>query len=89
MLFKGLHRVLVERGEEDDIGAMLGIEHADHLQAADARHLDIQKQHVRAQLVHRANRFDGIPAFADDLNIRLGLQQNTQVFTRQRLVVDN
>lgn len=68
---------------------MLRIEHADHLQTADARHLDIQKQHVRAQLMYRANRLDGIPAFANDLNIRLGLQQNTQVFTRQRLVVDN
>ena len=89
MLFKGLHRVLVKRGKEDNIGPMLRIEHADHLQTADARHLDIQKQHVRAQLMYRANRLDGIPAFANDLNIRLGLQQNTQVFTRQRLVVDN
>lgn len=62
---------------------MLGVEHPDHLQAADARHLDVE-QHVRTQAVGGADGLGGIVALADDLDILMGFEQNAQVFTRQR-----
>ena len=74
MLFEGLHRILVKSGQKHDVRPVFRIEHPDHFQAADARHLNIEKQHVRAQLVHRANRFHRVAALPDYLNVAGGLQ---------------
>ena len=80
VLFKRLYRVLIKGRQKDDIGTVLRVEHADHLQPADARHLNIEEQHVRAQFMHRTDAFNGIGTFPHNLDITLLLQQDTQVF---------
>ncbi|VGP55927.1 hypothetical protein SB00610_02670 [Klebsiella quasipneumoniae subsp. similipneumoniae] len=89
MLLKGFDRVFIKGGEKHNIGAVLRVEHPSHLQTADARHLDVEKQHVGTQLMYRANRLHRVAALADDLDIALCLQQYTQVFPRQRLIIDD
>ena len=89
MLLKGLNGIFVERRQKHDVGTMVRVKHADHLQPADAGHLNIKEQHVRAQLVHRADSLNGVGALPHNLNIRLLLQQNAQVFPCQRLVIHN
>lgn len=66
MLLKGLNRVFVKSGQKNNIRTMLRVKHTDHFQPADTRHLNIQKQHVRMQSMHRANRFNGVGALAYD-----------------------
>ncbi len=68
---------------------MLRIEHPHHLQPANARHLDIQKKHVRAQRVYGADGFDGVGALAHHLDIALLLQQHAQVLPGQRFIINN
>ena len=39
--------------------------------------------------MHRANGLHRVAALADNLDIALCLQQNAQVFPRQRLIIDD
>lgn len=89
MLLERLHRVFVVGGQKHDVRHAVGIQHADHFQPADARHLDIEKHHVRLQSVDLADGFDGVGAFADNRDLRLGLQQMAQVVARGRFIVNN
>ncbi|MNR31141.1 hypothetical protein D3C85_1486340 [compost metagenome] len=73
MFFKSFDRILIKCGQKNDVRTMLWIEHSDHFQAADARHLDIEKQHVGAQFMHRANGFDGVGTLTRDFNVALFL----------------
>ncbi|MNC40550.1 hypothetical protein D3C75_892670 [compost metagenome] len=89
MFFKGLHRVFVIGGQKDDVRHTIGIEHAYHLQPGDARHLDIQKHHVRLQAMDPANGLYRIGAFADNRDAIFRLQQMPQVIARGGFVIDN
>ncbi|SYS11557.1 Uncharacterised protein [Klebsiella pneumoniae] len=60
MFFKGFNGVFVKRGEKNNIRAMFRVKHPHHFQTTDARHLDIEKQHIRAQFMHRADPFYGV-----------------------------
>ena len=74
MFFKCLHGIFIKRCQKDDIGAVLRIKHPDHLQPADARHLNVEEQHVRTQFVHRTDGLNGVCALTHHLDITLLLQ---------------
>ncbi|MNN83689.1 hypothetical protein D3C81_2007660 [compost metagenome] len=82
MLFKGFHRILIKCGEKNNIRTVFRIEHAHHFQTANTWHLDIEKQHIRAQFMHRADGLNGIRTFPHNLNVALLLQQDPQIFPR-------
>jgi hypothetical protein len=88
MLFESLQGMRFESGDENDLRQRRSLDHADHLQAADARHLDIQEHHVRTQTMDGGKAFDGIGAFPDDLDVAGSGQQGFQFLARGRLVVD-
>src|SRR6516225_1605421 len=84
---EGLDRVLVVGGGEDYARAAAG--QLQHLQAGQARHLDVHEHEVGVQ---RADLLDGIEAvlaFADDLDVRMPPQVFADQVARQVLVVDD
>ncbi|MNS57398.1 hypothetical protein D3C72_902830 [compost metagenome] len=89
MLFKGLHRVFVIGGQEHDMRHAIRVEHAYHLQPGNARHLNIQKHHVRLQAMDPADGFYRIGAFADNADALFRFQQMSQVIARRRFIIDN
>ncbi len=89
MLLEGAQRVLIERGDKYDMGQRLRIQHAHQLQTADARHLDIQKQHIGFQPMDGGQRLQGMGALAQHLDATGGLQQQTQLLAGQGFIIDD
>lgn len=89
VLLECLHRVFVVGSQKHDVRHAVGIQHADHFQPADARHLDIEKHHVRLQPVDLADGFNGVGALADNRDPRFSFQQVAQVVARGRFIVNN
>ena len=89
VLFERLQGMLFMGGHKDNMGHSFLGQHAQQLQAADPRHLDIEEDHIRLQPVDRGDGFDGIGAFAQHIDIRRLLQQAPQFLAGQRFVIDN
>ena len=86
-----LDRVLVEGGGEDhvrnfDLGFLVD-QAPHHFQAILAGHGHIQKHEVRLVLLNQMQRLDAIARLGYHMNLGVGLQQESQLRPRQRLVI--
>ena len=83
-----LDRVLIERGDEDDVRRRALVEHPPrHLEAGQPRHLHVEKHHVGLQPVDRRQRLDAVASLSDDLDAADLSEQVAQLVARQLLVV--
>src|SRR5579872_1865318 len=78
--------MLVESGTEDDLRARLR-QTICYLQAAGARHLDIEQNQVWPQVRCLLHCFFAISCLTDDLNIRNCREQLPQPFPRKFLII--
>src|ERR1041384_744771 len=89
MNVKRLERVLIKRRHKDDRLNMLRTNMLEHVEAIHLRHLDVEKDEIRRQRVDGFHCLATIPALVQDLDLRIFLEQHTEIAPRQRLVVDN
>ena len=61
----------------------------DHAEAAEARHLNIEKYEVRRMFADQGERLDAVFPLAHKMNLGKTLQQVGQFIARRFLVVDN
>ena len=86
-----LERVLVEGGDEHDhrrIGIALE-QAAGDLEAAQARHLDVEEDEVRLVRLDRADRLATVGGGGDDLHVLMRLEAQAKPLGSQRLVVND
>src|SRR5262245_60459112 len=89
MNVESFQRILIERGHEDNRLNVLGTNALEHIKTVELRHLDVEKDQIRR---HRVDRFDcltTITTFVENLNLRILLEEQTNVATREWFVVDN
>ena len=60
-----------------------------YLEAGEARHLDVKKQHVGRKPFDDADRFKTIAGLADHLDIVDFFEHVAQLFARELLIVDD
>ena len=60
-----------------------------HAKAVQPRHLHIEEDKLRIVLANKVNRLDAVAALSHHFYIADALQQVTQLFARELLVVDN
>ena len=83
------------RGERVECGHKYDRRHvrrpdlAHHVEARHPRHLDVEKDKRRLQRPHRAHGILPVAALADDLELRVRIEQLADPPPRQRLVVDD
>ena len=78
VLLESLQGVLVVGGNKDDLRQRCGVDHAHHFETAEARHLDVEENHVGAQAVDAARPFAGIGAFTPKLDVSGSSQQRLE-----------
>ena len=87
------HRILVERGGEDDLGHAVGIDSLqqllEHGEAVQARHLHIQKHYIRMVRMNQMDRLDAILALGDDLDSSRRVEKVFELFAREPFIVDD
>ena len=86
---KGLYRILVESGSEDDV-RQVDIhlaELAHYSQTVQPRHLNVHEHQVRLQLLNQLDRLQTMPRRSQYLNIGKVLEQVHKLVLRQLLVV--
>ena len=77
-------RVLVIGGDEHDHWQRLLRQVRQHLEARHARHLDVEEHQIRRRVLDGRHRVGPRLAFADDLDVRLVLQQRQHARARHR-----
>jgi hypothetical protein len=60
---------------------------ARHFQAIEARHHQIDDEHVRLVLLDKSNRFEPITGFGHDLEVRLRLEKRAKAFADDAVIV--
>jgi hypothetical protein len=88
-LVKRLQGVFVEGSQKDHAGHVLRIQHAQHFQATDARHLNVEKNDFGIEPVNGRYPLNRIGALPEDLNITLLAQQPRNFFASGQLVVND
>ena len=86
---EGADRVLVVGGDEHDHRQALGGERLDHAEAVQQRHLHVEEYQVRPLLSDRVDRLAPVAAFADDLDVLLSAQGESDAAAGDRLVVND
>jgi hypothetical protein len=89
VLLESLQGVFVVGGDKDDLRQRRGVDHADHFETAEARHLDVEENHVGAEAMDRRQPLDGVGAFAQDLDVGGSSQQRLEFLARGRFVIDD
>ena len=88
-----VHGVAVVRGDEDDARRLLQAgEMARHLEAAHARHLDVEQEHLRAARRQQLDRLHAVARLAHHLRRQLRsdvFEQGLQALARRLLVVSD
>ena len=85
---EGLDCMLIERGDEDDVGTRSAVQHAPrHLEAGQTRHLDVQQHEVGLQAGNHIERFGTVTRLADDVDAPDLAEQIAELVARQLLVV--
>src|SRR5215213_8990965 len=87
MNVEGFESILIERGHEDDRLNVLRSNAGQHVEAVHLRHLDVEKDQIGRERVDGLDRLTAIPALLENLDVRLSVEQHTQVAPRQRLVI--
>ena len=86
---KGVDRVAVE-GRHEHHHRHAGLrDAAQHLEAVDARHLDVEEHEVRRVGGDRFDRLAAIRALRDDLEVVESAQAQLEPAPRERLVIDD
>jgi hypothetical protein len=81
--------VLVVGGDEDNLGrAARADQPARHFETGEARHLDIEKDHIRLQPLDRGQRLDAVARLSNHFNTADLVEQVAHLVPRQLLVVD-
>jgi hypothetical protein len=84
---EGIHRILIERGAEDDRGSRPA-ERRGHFETAAAGHLNVQQHQIGHELGDSFDRLHTIFGFANDLDIVDAGQQLAEPIARRLLVVN-
>jgi hypothetical protein len=84
---EGLDRVAGVSGHEHDEGLRRHMEPLRQLEAAEARHLDIEECHVRLHGADGAQRGLRVLLFGHDLHVGVVGKQRPQATSRQRLII--
>lgn len=80
-------RVAVERGHEDHERHAIGSDRVDHVEPRAARHLHVEEDQARAELLDRGDRGAAVGALLDDGDPGLIGEQHAQPLTSKRFVV--
>src|SRR4026209_354776 len=83
------HGILVVRSYEDDVGRRLRIERFEHLETAQLRHLNVQKDEVRPERLDRINSFTTIRTLRNYLDVRILSQHFANHLASARFIVDD
>jgi hypothetical protein len=86
---KGLERVLIVGGDEDDGGRAFGGEAGDDLEAVLLGHADVEEEEVRVLRVRGEDRGLAVAIFADDLDVFVRAQEADESAAGERFVIDN
>src|SRR6185437_6087082 len=82
--------VKVERGQDEDPGAgQFGGDLAGRGDPVGAWHADVHEDNLRAQGPRHGDGGGTVARFADDLDVRLGVEDHLEPGTDQRLVIDD
>ena len=86
-----LHGILVKRSGKNEEGqrGFLFEQFLDDSESVETRHLDIEKDQARAQLLHHADGFDAVAALSDDFDLGEALQQESQLIAGRLFVIHN
>src|SRR5207248_1468785 len=80
--------VVVVRGDEDDrAGRRRGP--LEYLEAVEVRHLDVEKHQIRPELRDRRDGGGSIGGLAEDLDVFLGFEQESNSLPHERRIVDD
>src|SRR5262249_36595224 len=86
---KRLQRILIERGDENDRLDLFWSNALEHVEPIHLRHLDVEKDQIRRERVDGFDRFASIATLVENLDLRIFFEQQAQIASRQRLVVDD
>ena len=87
---KGIHGVLVEGGDEDELSRQVGFDEPPRdLEAGQSRHLHVQKDDVGPEIAGLAQRVEAVRRLADNLDTASLTQQKAQLLSRELLIVDH
>ena len=87
--FEGPQRMMVVRGEEDDVeGARFG-RGGEHAEAVDAWHLHVEEDEMGREVAQCRDRLLARAGFADLTNVAVALEAAPHLPPRRRLVVHN
>ncbi len=79
----------IERGNKNNNAQLVRRHAAEHIEAADLRHLDIKKDELGVLLADQPNRVNAVRAFSDDFEIRLLDEELSEPVPRQSLVIND
>ena len=83
------NRELIERCEKYDRRHAFRRPSANHLEAVDLRHLDVEKEHIGAKRVESGEYFSPVAAFADYRELGIWAEQLPHPSARSWLIVRN
>ena len=87
---EGLHSVFPVSGDEDNFGLRCALlDCFGQFDAADFRHFDVQKNHIRLHFTSRCQRFVRIGELAGQLHARLFAEQALEIVQAEGFVVDD
>ena len=89
MHLEGTQGELVVGRHENDRGHGLSIDLFQHTEAVQLRHLHVQENQIGFVPSDGGERISPVSAFAEDIDIRLLVEQLANPLSRQRFVVDN
>jgi hypothetical protein len=87
--FKGLERVLIVGGDEDDGGCVLGRKAGDDLEAVLLGHADVEEEEIGVLGVRGEDCGFAVAALADDLDVFVRAQEADESAACERFVVDD
>ena len=79
-----LERIALVRGDEYDRRPGLGREARGHVEAAELRHLDIEKYHLGVDSPDRGDRLASLRTLADELHVRVLGEESPEPCARDR-----
>ena len=85
--FERRQRVFVVGGDEHDERHLGGVERFDHLESAEARHLDVEEHHLRAMLADGLERLETVARVRLDELEGIGREHLPQPRAGRRFIV--
>src|SRR6185369_15523084 len=86
---EGAYRVLIVSGDKDDVRSRFAVERFQHFEAAQFRHLNIEKDEVGLQRLDRIYGLTTIRTLPDNLDFRIISQHLANHFASERFIVDD